>query len=138
MLLNQRTREQLILLVSSGKNTYTDIKQAIPELTDDELRIASLPMLINDLSERVLSLDHLPSGDKYSYKFADDDKFSLSWYGEDLLYKVQKELRQKRFAAVAADEAEKARRVAEKSLLFSAIAAICAVISILIALLQLR
>lgn len=107
-MLTQKTREQLVLLINSGKNSYADIKQAIPELTDADLRIASLPMLINDLSERVLSLDHHPSGDAFRYEFTDTDRFSLSIYGEDLLYKIQKE----QILTVSQDEAIKWAKVA--------------------------
>lgn len=115
-MLNRKTREQLVMLVHSGKNTYADIKQALPDLTDSDLRIASLPMMINDPSERVLCLDHHSFDDLYHYQFAENDTFSLSWYGEDLLYYVQKELRQEDLASRALAEAKLARYIAEKSL----------------------
>lgn len=101
-MLTQKTREQLVLLIDSGRNSYTDIKQAIPELTDADLRIASLPMRINDLSERVLSLDHHPSGDAFRYEFTATDRFTLSMYGEDLLHSLKKNIYLERLALIAA------------------------------------
>lgn len=141
-MLNQENREKLVLLVNSGKDTYTDIKRAIPDLTDSELRIASLPMRIVDLSERVLSLDHIPSGDKDRYEFATNDTFSLSQYGVDLLYQVQKERRQEELAIKSLATAEKSLTVERMALkeariskYCSIIAAISAIISILTAVL---
>jgi len=151
-MLVQRMLEELVLLVHNGRNTYKEIKKALPELTDDDLRIASLPMRIVKLSDRVLCLDHHPPGDLYYYRFVDEDKFSLSTYGEDLLHTLLKFQRQEKLAADALREAIEARRIAEESLIvekaalaethsskcYAMIAAIAAVVSVLIALYQLR
>jgi len=116
-MLVQRTLEELVLLVHNGRNTYKEIKKALPELTDNDLRIASLPMRIVKLSDRVLCLDHHPPSDLYYYRFVDEDKFSLSTYGEDLLHVVLKEKRLERLTIIAAAA--------------SIIAALCSLISII-------
>ncbi len=130
-MMSKQIRDQLVLLASSGKISYRDIKAAIPELDDAELRIASLPMAINDLSKRVLDIEHLPNGDLYKYEFAAEDKFVLSVYGEDLLYQLQKERRQEKLI----EDTLKATRISKW---YAMIAAIGTIISVLIALYQLR
>lgn len=135
-MLNQENREKLVLLVSSGQNTYTDIKQAIPDLTDDDLRTASLPMPILTPSERVLRLDPLPPGDKDRYEFAIDDTFSLSQYGVELLYQVQKERRLEELSARALAVAEESLTIDKMSLKEARISKYCSIIAAMAAIIS--
>ncbi|MCH4157667.1 MAG: hypothetical protein LKF34_03585 [Acidaminococcaceae bacterium] len=86
--MNKFNQEKLVLLISSGKNTYKDIKDGIPELPELELE-----SMVNDIASNpgciVKTNADLPNYG--NVHFADADTFYLTNNGKDVLYQLQKE-----------------------------------------------
>ena len=85
MNLNQSNQEKLVMLIASGKKTYTEIKANMPELNDGELRmIASLPIKDPDCIVKFEG-----TGGVYTRTFQPDDSFYLTEQGQNILHQVQ-------------------------------------------------
>lgn len=110
------TREQLdriVLLIGNGANTYRQIKEAIPELSDKELQshsviekyiIKNLYFYLKD-SEGFQQRDH----------FLPEDIFVLNENGLNLLYRLRKEDRLLALTEKSVDIAEESLRVSKHS-----------------------
>lgn len=140
--------EKLVMLADDNGNVfYKDIQKAFPDTSSDflydwigdsfitqddlfDLRIVRS----NPVTPMLYWIDR-PETYNDSYKFKPDDKFTLSTAGKDLRYQVLKERRQEELTVKALATAEKSITIEKVALVFSAIAAIAAIISVLTAVL---
>lgn len=87
--MNRKQQEQIVYAVASGKDTYRSLTEAVPWLSEEELRYISIIPYAND-PQRIIRLQETkPEADRY--KFKDDDKFFLTDFGENILYEYEKE-----------------------------------------------
>lgn len=99
-MLAQEHVERLVSLISSGRNTYADIRQVFPQMEDDELIThitgPSGTCTISPAGKSpqlLLILTSAPAKLTGNYQFKPDDQFSLTIQGQDVLYQLQKEER---------------------------------------------
>lgn len=136
--LTHKQIDTLILQIASGKNTYKDIQDALPEinsptmlyyLVDTPKENPNLPFTLSSIELLNYSLSLEPRNNYYFqlatipddfyplYEFKPTDKFILSTSGENVLYKLRKEDRKQLLSYL--------------SIFLSFIAAIASVISLL-------
>lgn len=124
--MNLSKKERLVLLIDSGKNTYREIKENIPDIEDKELRIAASPP-IND-PETIVHLEGNISG-IYKREFKDNDRFYLTEYGQNLFYQAKEKLRLK-------EQTEESLRLSRESNKLVKLTLFFTIISFLLALWQ--
>lgn len=136
--LTHKQIDTLILQIASGKNTYKDIQDALPEinsptmiyyLVDTPKENPNLPFTLSSIELLNYNLSSEPRNNYYFqlatipddfyplYEFKPTDKFILSTSGENVLYKLRKEDRKQLLSYL--------------SIFLSFIAAIASVISLL-------
>lgn len=136
--LTHKQIDTLILQIASGKNTYKDIQDALPEINSPTMiyylvdtpkenpnlpfTLSSIELLNHNLSleprnNYYFQLATIPDDFYPLYEFKSTDKFILSISGENVLYKLQKEDRKQLLSYL--------------SIFLSFIAAIASVISLL-------
>lgn len=98
--MTREQQEKLVYLVDSGRNTYQDIKQSLPEITDTEMRYASVMAQAHE-PRHILDLSFVPEK-PFFYKFQNGDTFHLTEEGQNVLYAYKKEHCQKIMTAIAA------------------------------------
>jgi hypothetical protein len=110
--LTHKQIDTLILQIASGKNTYKDIQDALPEINSPTMiyylvdtpkenpnlpfTLSSIELLNHNLSleprnNYYFQLATIPDDFYPLYEFKPTDKFILSISGENVLYKLQKE-----------------------------------------------
>ncbi len=99
--LTNQQREKFVKLIDSGRNTYRDIREEFPFLSNEDI----IMLIGNKFTKRTLidprfltnNLDILmfftkcPEDFNKDYQFDNKDEFSLSVKGTNLLYQIQKE-----------------------------------------------
>lgn len=91
--------EILVKAVGNGHNSYADIKEALPQLSDERLKDAigdsfkGRGLLCDIRLNRPIWLWFVKCPDDYTedYIFKDLDRFELSIPGEDVFYQLRKE-----------------------------------------------
>lgn len=102
ILLTQKEIEIFVTLINSGKNTYKDIHNNFPNLSDSDLmdfigddfetkNIFYLSNRINKKTPTLIFFTKVPNNYSENYIFKDDDSFELSVYGENIRYQIEKE-----------------------------------------------
>lgn len=119
--MDMKTKQRLILLIASGIHDIQSLRQHIPNLTDLEI---SYLLFAPSETERLIS-EALPRPHFLGehYEIHPNDELVLSDAGRDMLYQIRRE--------------QQAIHLQKLSLFFSAIAALCSGISLIIAILQL-
>ena len=119
--MDMKTKQQLVLLIASGIHDIQSLRQRIPSLTDSEI---SYLLFAPSETERLIS-EALPRPHHLGehYEIYPSDELVLSDAGRDMLYQIRRE--------------QQAIHLQKLSLFFSAIAALCSGISLIIAILQL-
>lgn len=124
-----KDKEIAVRLVASGKNTYKDLKTALPHIPLSFWVRAGHPEKVghNDVIRLNKQIEWLQA-DKY--KPVDNDVLILTEQGEDLLYKLQKEERETALAVESNGLSLKAFKEAHQSKIIAVIAAVTAIISL--------
>lgn len=102
ILLTQKEIEKFVTLINSGKNTYKDIHNEFPNLSDstlidligDDFETKNFIYLSNRISKKIpilIFFTKVPDNYSENYTFKDDDSFELSVHGENILYQIEKE-----------------------------------------------
>lgn len=107
-MLNDKEAEYLVEMIDKNQNTYKDIKKHFPQLSstdlidyieDDFLNTNPVNTLLYEIQNKthtpldcpkLLKFKVVPSDFwNYGYQFKDTDTFSLTVIGENMLYKTQ-------------------------------------------------
>lgn len=98
--------EKIVLSIASGKNSYKDICEAVPEINsatvqdylkntpppDSKTRIVCSNYLIdNPHKKSIIEFDKVPEQYALMYEFQDTDTFKLTVDGENIRYRLGKE-----------------------------------------------
>jgi hypothetical protein len=99
--MTNKDKEILVILVSSGKDTFLDIHQKLENVSDNDL-VDCVDNWFRTIDGRIFScyasfslIHFVNCPDEYlpDYKFKDTDQFRLTEKGNNLLYQIQKEQR---------------------------------------------
>lgn len=90
--MNNKDIDKLVLMIGNGKNSYRDIHNAFPSLSNyDIYRMSVVCSYYGDVNKlfylnRKIAIDDYPK-----YELFDDDTFRLSEEGENRFYELEKE-----------------------------------------------
>lgn len=91
--MNDTDKELLVKLISNGTNTYADLRKALPHIHDTEWKYLGVPSMCAPNTD-VARLKEKPFlDDAAHHEMTDTDIFELTVYGENLLYRLNKENR---------------------------------------------
>lgn len=148
--LTHKQIDTLILQIASGKNTYKDIQDALPEinsptmiyyLVDTAKENPNLPFTLSSIELLNYNLSSEPRNNYYFqlatipddfyplYEFKPTDKFILSTSGENVLYQLEKEAD---LHHVAETSAKYAKRSYLATILIGIITSLIGIITIII------
>ncbi|GEM_PF-5950988 len=106
--------EQIVRLIAGDKNTYADIKSALPSIKDSELSFIAASQYVMP-SPNYFRLKNPNDFRSRGGRFLPDDKFFLTEDGQDFLYRLHKEDRLFALTEKSVDIAKESLRVSKHS-----------------------
>lgn len=150
--LTNKEIESLLWSIHSGKNTYKDLKEAVPRINSSTIclyltdtpkaKFTNEGILFNINKVELLNANHayyfqlvtIPDNFISPYEFQPTDSFILTITAKNMIYQIEKERYMKELAEKSLAVAEASLKQSEKSTRYGKYAAILALVGIIVTL----